>query len=160
MVDFFFQRKLDDQTDKRPLRKKMKTERFGTNEPNYNDFIDELNKLESANATTKTTSTPTKDTFDNGNGNGARLMKLLLKKIEGIENYLIKLDVKLDHMVSKPSKAGKVTELAYIDMEQLRQFGLPVESESELENLDEKLKTDIDFKTKLVSYFSIFHWVI
>lgn len=153
------QRKLDEKTEQRPIRKKTKIDRFksGRTDLNYNDFIDELDELGSENSietTTKTTSTP-KETLDNGKCDCtcSERLNLLLNKTDLIHDYLIKLDVKINNMDSTPSSTQNVVKLGNIDMDQLRQFGLPLESETELENLNKRLKNDFEFKTKLVSIF-------
>lgn len=79
--------------------------------------------------------------------NCIELLQLLLKKSEAIQDHLIKLHVKLNHIDSTPPT--RKLKIVHIDM--LKKFGLPTETESELDNLDKKLKNDIEFKTELVS---------
>lgn len=136
------------------MRKKEKPDRYGAAETNYNDFMNDLDATDSANsnATTITTSTPNKETIDSGKCGCTELLKLLLKKTDAIEDHLIKLDVTMKHLNSTPSYTQKVKKLMKVDIVELREFGLPLSSESELENFDQKLKKDIEFRTKLVSY--------
>lgn len=143
------------------MRKRIKPNRYGTDEPNYNDFFEELNKSDTviSNPTTKTTSTPSKDVIDNGKCDCVALLNLLLKKTDAIENHLIKLDVKINHLDSTPSYSRRLIKMGHIDLDQLRQFGLPLESKSELENLDDRLKNDLEFKKKLVSCCIILNYL-
>lgn len=93
--------------------------------------------------------------FDDGKCNSTELLKLILKKVDCIEDHLIKLDVKINFLGSRPSNAKKVIKSGIVDMNQLKQFELPTESEVGLENLDKKLKKEMEFKEKLVSKISI-----
>lgn len=121
---------------------------MGVHDRNYNDFFDDIN----SNATSSSTiaEPPTADK----NCNCAELLKLLLKKVDAIEDHVIKIDVKINHLESAPSNARKAIKLGGVTMDQLKEFGLPVETESDLENLEKKLKNDFEFKTKIVSSFT------
>lgn len=148
----------------RPNRKRAKPNHFGVQDTNYNIFFDdddthEQNQLQSDSAHSDAPSSLIKSIQNHGtidNGKCYELLKLLLKKTDTIENHLIKIDVKINHLDSKQLDTRKVIKLGNVDMDQLRQFGLPSDSEAELESLNTKMKTDIEFRGKLVSYFSIF----
>lgn len=71
--------------------------------------------------------------------------------MNGIEDHLIKLDVKINHSGTTLSDSRKAIKFGNVDMDELKQFELPSESEYALANLDIKLKKDFEFKTKLVS---------
>lgn len=78
----------------------------------------------------------------------------MLAKTDAIEDHVIKLNVKLNHLETTPSNArNSVVRLGTIDMDELRQFGLPLDSESELDILNQKLKNDVEFNAKLVNCF-------
>lgn len=79
------------------------------------------------------------------------LLKHILKKINAIEDHVINLDVKMNSLRSTSSDKRKVIKLGHADMDQLKEWGLPSESEAQLDNLDKKLNTDPEFKRKLVS---------
>lgn len=155
---------MSDEIDVRPIRKRMRPDRLGENATNYNDFFKDVLK-----PTTTTDSTPINGTIDNAvlvptkstdltpsigaidDANGIQLLKLLLQKVNVIEDQLIKITVKINHMGPSTSDTRKVMKLASVGMDELRAYGLPLESESALKNFETKLKTDIDFKSKLVS---------
>lgn len=81
------------------------------------------------------------------------LIKLIYKKVDAIEDHLIKLDVRIANLeAGKPvQRSVAALPLEIIDLDQLAQFGLPVKSESELQQLEDKLNADKVFKTKLVN---------
>lgn len=138
--------------NQRPVRKKVRPDHLGITDGNYNDFIEEIN----SNATSSSSSTITEPPDADKKCDCIELLNLLLKKSDAIADHLIKLDVKINHLDSAPSNTRKVIKMGIVTMDQLKQFGLPAESVLDLENLDEKLKNDFEFKTKLVSNFTIF----
>lgn len=81
------------------------------------------------------------------------LLKLVYRKVDAIEDHLIKLDVRIANTNAVKSVREKCTASAFeiIDLDQLTDFNLPVKSESDLETLEKKLETDQDFRMKLVS---------
>lgn len=116
--------------------------------------------LPSTSASIRTTSPSNCSTFGNEGSNYCneiellKLVKLLLKKVDALEDYVIKLDIKIDNLrgnFSTTSNSQAVPKLGVVDLDQLTDIGLPVESETELQKLDTSLKTDKDFKMKLVS---------
>lgn len=124
-------------------------------ETNYNSFFEEVSANSSSTSTTTTATTinltSNDGTFDNGKCSCVELLKLLLRKTDAIEDHLIKIDVKINHLDSMPSNTRQVLKLGNVDMDQLKQFELPSESEAHLESLEKKLKNDFEFKTRLVS---------
>lgn len=81
------------------------------------------------------------------------LLKLVYKKVDAIEDHLIKLDVRIANMNAVKSVREKCTASSFeiIDLDQLTDFNLPVKSESDLETLEKKLETNQEFRMKLVS---------
>lgn len=115
-------------------------------------MFDEVSANSNAtSSTTSTDSTPFNEIFDNGKCNTAELLKLLLNKIEAFEDHLTQINVRLNHLGRSMSNTQKAHKLGIVDLDQLKPFELPADSESGLENLDKKLKEDFEFKTKLVS---------
>lgn len=85
------------------------------------------------------------------NNDSYALLKLIYKKIDAIENHIIKLDVRIANISDvKSVGASSSSDLGHIDMAQLEEFGLPVQSELMLEKFEENLKTNHAFKAKLV----------
>lgn len=82
------------------------------------------------------------------------LLKHLHKKVDAIENHLIKLDVRMTNSETIRSVRTMGTNLE-IDVDQLALLNLPVKTESDLEKLEENLETDQEFKKKLVSHNQI-----
>lgn len=79
------------------------------------------------------------------------LVKILLKKVDALENHIIKLDVKIDSMREISSMPNKsMHTLGFVDMDKMGELGLPVASEADLEKLDERLKDDQEYKKQLV----------
>lgn len=90
------------------------------------------------------------------NGDLLHLLKLVLKKVDALENHAIKLDVKIDQLRRNfPPKTDNVPQLNVIDIDELAEFGLPVDTEAGLKKLERRLKNDKDFKKKLVSIYTI-----
>lgn len=77
------------------------------------------------------------------------LLKVLLKKTDAIADHLIKLDVKVKFATKDSTPSTR--KLGVVNIDTLKNFGLPIEKESELENLEKRIKTDMEFKTNLVS---------
>lgn len=91
-------------------------------------------------------------TSQNSNGQTNQLLRLLLDKINGLEDFMIKMYAKLDNIQqNEPSNERASTE---IDISLLNALGLPAESASGIEKLEENLKTE-DFKLKLVCIFEL-----
>lgn len=120
---------------------------------NYNRFFEEDESTSSGSITTTNpaNSTSKDGPLDNGKCGCIDLLKLLLKKTDAIEDHLIKIDVKIDHFDSTPSNTRQVAKLRSVNLDELRQFGLPADTEDRLQNLEKKLKDDSEFKNKLVS---------
>lgn len=78
------------------------------------------------------------------------LLKIIHKKIDAVENHLIKLDVRTSNM--ETIRSFRTESLEIIDVDQLALLHLPVKSESDLEKLERNLETDQDYKQKLVSH--------
>lgn len=79
------------------------------------------------------------------------LVKTLLKKVDALENHIIKLDVKIDNMREISSMPNKsMHTLGFVDIDKMVELGLPVASEVDLQKLDERLKGDQEFKKQLV----------
>lgn len=86
------------------------------------------------------------------------LVRLIFKKVDAIENHFIQWEVKFDNMRELSVLPSEITILptGSIDMELLKMLGLPAESYQELEKLENNLKNDEEFKTKLVTEISIY----
>lgn len=79
------------------------------------------------------------------------LVKLLLKKVNGIEDHLVKIDVKIDFLRSDPiPSAEQSMPLKTVDYDELKKLGLPAKSKEDIKELDTNLKNP-DFKTMLVT---------
>lgn len=76
------------------------------------------------------------------------LIKSIYRKIDAIENFLISLSVKVDNLRdgSKPD-----SPIGVVDIAVLAENGLPADSLTELEKLENSLKNSQEFKTNLVS---------
>lgn len=86
----------------------------------------------------------------NENDNYA-LLQMILKKVDAIEDHLIKLDVRIANVTNDKSRTS--SDLRSIDKDEQREFGLPVRTESELKKLDTNLESNDSFRDKLVSQF-------
>lgn len=121
-----------------------------SNESGSNTQIDDSHSSPTLIRTTTTkTSSQTTSSSSSSEQTTDELLRLLLFKVDAIENYLIKLDVKMDHFRS----SGPVSEEAtsgMADMGKLRELGLPVEDLIGLQQLEQRLKEN-GFKSKLVS---------
>lgn len=78
-----------------------------------------------------------------------RIVKKILYKIDAIEDYLIKLDVRME----KLSRDHNDSTHGIIDMTELKLLSLPADSLESLANFERKLKDDERYKSKLVRYF-------
>lgn len=76
---------------------------------------------------------------------------MILKKVDAIEDHLIKLDVGIANVTIDKSRTS--SDLRSIDKDEQREFGLPVRTESELKKLDTNLESNDSFRDKLVSQF-------
>lgn len=81
------------------------------------------------------------------------LLEMILKKVDAIEDHLIKLDVRIANVTNDKSRTSCSSDLGSIDKDELREFGLPVRTESELNKLDTNLESNDSFRAKLVSQF-------
>lgn len=81
--------------------------------------------------------------------------RLMLAKIGAIEDFLIKIDVKLDNLRQNNRTTNQKKSTNEIDIGLLKALGLPAESESDVEKLEENLKND-EFRLKLVCLFISF----
>lgn len=110
-----------------------------------------------SNAITKTTSTQSEEKCDKGNCCCVELLKHLVAKTDAIENHIIKLNVKINNLdTTSPTTRNTAVKLGHIDINELSQFGMPLDSETKLQGVNEKLKNDNGFKIKLVNCFSFF----
>lgn len=80
-----------------------------------------------------------------------KYVKLMLSKIDAIENHLIKLDVRIDNLRGIGYMSDSLAVAGVIDMTKLNELGLPIETISSLDEFESKLKTEISFKTEIVS---------
>lgn len=76
-------------------------------------------------------------------------LKNMMSKINAIEKHVIELDVKMHILLD--SNMWSMAPLGTLDVQELSKFGLPVESELDLNNLEEKLKDVGGFREDLVS---------
>lgn len=81
------------------------------------------------------------------------LLQMILKKVDAIEDHLIKLDVRIAYATNDKSRTSCSSDLGSIDKDELREFGLPARTESELKKLDRNLESNDSFRAKLVSQF-------
>lgn len=159
-------------------RARTKTKRFGHREStvNYNDFFENLSD---STATKEANSSPLHTNINSSDvvvvndstlsdhplnsqspsnksieNQTLDVLKLILKKVNAIEDHLIKLDVRVANLKSVRGQMDDSDSLnvplGVIDMFELQQLGLPVQSEQDLQKLEGNLKTDQAFSTKLV----------
>lgn len=78
----------------------------------------------------------------------------MMGKISSLEDFMIEIHLKLDNICQNGQKSKKngLNENCEIDIGALKVLGLPAESESDIDKLEENLK-DEEFKQKLVSNF-------
>lgn len=84
-----------------------------------------------------------------------QLLQTSIKKIDSLQNYISRLDdhiIKLDAEIHNLHVKSSI-KLKTIEMTKLKPFGLPAESEADLEKLESNLKNDDEFTEKLVSSF-------
>lgn len=77
------------------------------------------------------------------------MLRALMVKMNSIEDFLIKINVKLDFVRQEKVQTSKKNS-SEIDISTLKQLGLPAESAENVDQLEENLKDD-NFKDKLVS---------
>lgn len=78
-----------------------------------------------------------------------QLLRVLMAKIESIEDFLIRLLVKVDNCVDTRRNGRTSNKNPEIDISELKVLGLPAESQTDIEKLEDNLKNE-DFKKKLV----------
>lgn len=80
------------------------------------------------------------------------LLKLIFKKVDAIEDHLINLNVRIDGFRNETALVTETSQkTGSIDIEVLKELGLPTESQLDLKNLEANLKNVPEFKTKLVT---------
>lgn len=78
-----------------------------------------------------------------------QLLHTVLRKIGVIEDFLIELKIKMDIQCRSRRQLSDENESTEIDIGDLKSLGLPAESESDINKLEQNLKND-DFRKKLV----------
>lgn len=140
----------------------MKTNHFGTRKSaeNHNEFFEKMlqnpdvepSTQEKNNGTLIHTSNQEKNTSQSSiehlSNDTNQMLHLLLNKVNAIEDFLIKITVKLDNARDNP-RLSKENQRNEIDISELKDLGLPAESASQIEKLETNLKLD-DFRKKLV----------
>lgn len=82
------------------------------------------------------------------------LLKLIFKKVDAMEDHLIKMNVEIVNLRSERVPAmGEVSKepTSNIDLEVLNRLGLPSKNKAELDALEDKLKNNEEFKKEIVS---------
>lgn len=80
-----------------------------------------------------------------------KYVKLMLSKIDAIENHAIKSDVRIDNLRGMGHTLESLAVAGVMDMTKLNELGLPIETISSLDEFESKLKTEISFRTEIVS---------
>lgn len=125
-------------------------DRFGATENSidHNSFFENListePELEAENMRLDTGMKPNSDTQMNTD----RLLKLILSKINVMQQQLIKLEVKIDNIPNQEIHEAK----RVIDMVKLNNLGLPVKTGTQLDSLEANLKEEIK-RNEIVSIF-------
>lgn len=83
-----------------------------------------------------------------------QLLEMIFKKCDAIEDFLIRLNVKIDALRDMPLPASGAlrSALGSVDVNSLKELGLPSGSKLDLDRLEENLKNDLEFKGRLVSH--------
>lgn len=81
--------------------------------------------------------------------NTDEMLQIMLRKLNALEDFMIKFDVKLDCMRTNDRRTPQNLPVE-IDMSELKSLGLPAEFKEDIEKLEANMKND-DFKQKLVS---------
>lgn len=87
-----------------------------------------------------------------------QLLRVLMVKMDSMENTLIKLLVKVDNYANtrQNDRTSNRNSPGEIDISALKVLGLPAESQKEIDKLEDNLKNEV-FKQKLVSQIG-FHF--
>lgn len=114
---------------------------------------------EENNDTLVHTSTGEKNTSQSSSD---QLLRLMLHKMDAFENFMIRMDIKLDNVCQnfntrRNERFSDGNQSTEIDISELKKLGIPAESESDMKKLEENLKIE-DFRKKLVRelYFNFF----
>lgn len=165
------------------VRKRKKTNRYGNRESsnNYDQFFQELaNKKDQTSVSPDfvhilneseevlserrlTEEMPRVTSSPNGNQNEDiqlcmlyELLQTSIKKIEFLQNHILKLDehiIKLDVKIKNMTCSESSNKPKTVELTKLKSFGLPVDDFAALERLENNLKNDDEFTNKLVSFF-------
>lgn len=129
---------------------RKKPNRLGTRESSdHNSFFERIHSISTSHDVSHSsegngTATCGQNTTQNAND----MMRQMINKMDGIEDFMIKILVKLDNLCSNPiRKSNQIS--TEIDISALLTLDLPAECEADMQKLEENLKSD-DFKQKLV----------
>lgn len=149
----------------RSKRARKSPSRHGNKDSNYNDLISTL----SSSSTSSTVESSPKQIvqneeyvyiindspqspINNPKENVAPdLLQLILKKLDTIENFLIRLDVKVNVMDGIRPRENVSDRLGVINLNDLKSIGLPVSDCDGLNQLEQKINDNGEFRTKFVS---------
>lgn len=145
-------------------------------ENNYNDIFEEINSdvnREVEQIRSKISHSPANDDTVNVeksqeaatadvievlevNFDSVQFLKKIFRKIDAIEDHLIQLDVKLENLFNGSQQAGLLSpsqkSVGTINMANLKQLGLPAETQLDLDKLEQNLKNDSKFLSEIVSF--------
>lgn len=76
-------------------------------------------------------------------------MRKIVDRMNGLEDLMIKMIVKLDNLCANSFKKSNKNAPQEIDVTNLNTLGVPAESETDIQKLEENMKID-EFKQKLV----------
>lgn len=79
------------------------------------------------------------------------LLKLIYKKVDAIEDHLIKINVEIANLPNQSAKAPQKGKTRSIDPEVLKRLKLPTQSKDDLTDLENKLENNEAYKSELVS---------
>lgn len=75
------------------------------------------------------------------------ILRIIYGKVDAIEDFLIKLSAKMDNLRTDPIAKSPV---GFVDLDVLKLFELPTDTEKDLDKIESKLKNEPEFKKKLV----------
>lgn len=144
-----------------PRAKRLRTEtnRYGVGKTvgNHNDFFTknltstaDVSPGESNNDSASTSERILTMSSQNSND---QMFRLLMEKMSGIEDFLVGMSIKLDLLRQSEQKSSERKSKGEFDINKLKEFGLPAQSEADINKLEENLN-DKEFKQNLVCDFS------
>lgn len=153
-------------------RKRVETQRFGATESslNHNSFFEKLTETTNEKSASmdqveicpqeecglvsqvECDNTAIPSTSECIADNCAAQLKLLIAKVNAIQDQLIRLETMA---INTQREQNESNVIGIIDIEKLKNFGLPVKNSSQLDELEEKLKDEAQ-REEIVGFLFIF----